>query len=139
MKITGLILVCLLGLVGCSSVNTIKEPRANLRSYQHIYVLSTQNDSSHLDQLIANELQRLGYDATAGVRTMMPDNAQLTIAYEAQWNWDFRTYLIQLEMTVREVRTEKYMARGQIFHPGVTKKTPEKMVKEVLGSLFEPK
>jgi hypothetical protein len=139
MKITFFLLFLLLGLAGCSSADTAFEVPADLRKFRHIYVQSSQNDSNHLDDLIANELQRLGYDASAGVRTMVPDNAELLLTYESQWNWDFRTYLIQLDVTVRDIRTEKQLGHGRIFHAGVTTKSPEEMVTRVLTPMFGPK
>ena len=139
MKITGLWIVILLGLAGCASNDTSVEAQTDLRPNRHIYVQSSLNDSNHLDQFIANALIRLGYDASAGVRTMMPDNAQLLITYESQWNWDFHTYLIQLDVTVRDVRTEKNLGHGRIFHSGMTNKSPEQMVAEVLAPMFGPK
>lgn len=140
MKITGLLLLLLIGLSGCFSANSaITDQSADLRAYRHIYVQSSQNDSNHLDQMLANELVRLGYDASAGVRTMMPDNTQLYITYESQWAWDFHTYLIQLDITVRDVRTDKHLGNGRAFHSGVTTKAPEKFVTEVLKPIFGPR
>ena len=132
-------MIILLGLAGCASVETAFDNPTDLRGFKHIYVQSSQNDSNHLDELIANELKRLGYDASFGVRTMMPDDSQLVILYESQWAWDFHTYLIQLEVTVRDVRAEKQLGHGRIFHAGVTTKTPEQMVAGVLTPMFGPK
>jgi len=140
MKISVILMVLLLGLAGCFSANTaVTDQSVDLRSYRHIYVQTSQNDSNHLDQMIANELVRLGYPASAGVRTMMPDSAQLVITYESQWNWDFRTYLIELAVAVRAVRTEKQLGNGRVFHSGVTSKSPEKLVAEVLKPMFGAK
>ncbi len=139
MKITVLLMLILLGLVGCSSIETAFDVPADLRTFKRIYVQSSQNDSSHLDELIANELKRLGYDASAGVRTMMPDDNQLIVLYESQWSWDFHSYLSQLDVTVRDVRTEKQIGHGRIFHAGFTTKTPEQMVAGVLAPMFGPK
>lgn len=133
-------MVLLLGLAGCFSANTaVTDQSVDLRTYRHIYVQSSQNDSNHLDKLLANELVRLGYVASAGVRTMIPDDAQLVISYQSQWNWDFSSYLMQLEITVRDVRTEKQLGYGQIFHSGVKTKSPEKMVAELLKPMFGAK
>ena len=139
MKITVILSVVLLGLSGCFSANSVVTMQADLRSYRRIYVQSAQNDSSHLDQLVANELLRLGYEASAGVRTMMPTNTQLVLTYESQWTWDFRTYLIQLDVTMRDVSTEKQIGKGMVFHSGVMHKSPEKMVAELLAPFFGPK
>lgn len=139
MKITVLLSFILLGLTGCFSAKTVVTMEGDLRSFRRIYVQSSQNDSNHLDQLLANELIRLGYEASAGVRTMMPPTTELVLAYESQWNWDFRTYLIQLDVTMRDVRNDKQLGQGRIFHSGVTQKSPEKMVAEVLAPFFGPK
>ena len=70
---------------------------------------------------------------------MMPDDAQLVITYQSQWNWDFGSYLMQLEIAVREVRSEKQLGHGQIFHSGIKTKPAEKMVAEVLKPMFGAK
>lgn len=132
-------MVILLGLVGCSSVDTAFDIPTELRTFRRIYVQSSQNDSNHLDELIANELKRLGYEASAGVRTMMPNDSQLVILYDSQWNWDFHTYLIQLDVTVRDVSAEKQLGHGRIFHAGVRTKSPEQMVAGVIAPMFGPK
>jgi hypothetical protein len=139
MKISGLFLLLLLGFCGCSSIDTAFDAATDLRAFKHIYVQSSQNDSNHLDELIANELKRLGFDASAGVRTMMPNDSELVILYESQWNWDFNTYLIQLDVTVRDVRSEKQVGQGRIFHGSFKGKSPEQMVAGVLAPMFGPK
>jgi len=139
MKITFLLFIVLLGLAGCTSGDLVFDAQSDLRTYRHIYVQSSMNDSNHLDQLIANELVRLGYDASAGVRTMMPDNTKLFITYETQWNWDFHTYLMVLEITARDVSTEKQIGHARIYHGGVANKSPDKMVIDVLKPIFGPK
>ncbi len=139
MKLPGFLFVLLALLTGCSStVNTRVANKTDLRRYHHIYVLTALNDNTHIDELLAAELRRLGYDASAGVRTMMPDNAEATIEYEHQIAWDFRQYLIQISLVVRDARTQAQLAEARIFHPGVTRKTPEKMAGEVLAPLFGP-
>jgi hypothetical protein len=139
MKLYGFLFALLVFFTGCSStVNTSVADKIDLRRYRHIYVLTALNDSNHIDELLATELRRLGYDANAGVRTMMPDNAEVTIEYEHQMEWDFRQYLIQINLSVRDARTQAQLAEARIFHPGVTRKTPEKMVEEVLAPLFGP-
>lgn len=139
LKATGLLFALLLALTGCTSVSTVIDVQEDLRQFKRVYVQSSQNDSNHIDQRIANELVRHGFRATAGVRTMMPEDTQLIVYYDAQWNWEFRTYLIQLEVTVRDAGTGKQLAVGRILHPGVTGKSPEKMIAEVIGPLLTPK
>jgi len=139
MRIPCTLLLVLALLAGCSSVDTKTEIISNVRVLHHFFVRTASNDSNHVDALIVQELQRLGYDASSGPRTMMPNEAEAVIDYEGQWTWDFRTYLIQLNVTIRDARTEAKLAGGQVFHPGVTTKTPEELVHAVLAPIFAPK
>lgn len=135
-----LALLFLLGLLaGCSTVDVRTESVSDLRGFHHIFVRSASNDSNGLDQVIVRELQGLGYDASAGPRTMMPDNADLVIDYEGRWDWDFRTYLFSLTYTVRNARTDVKLGGGSVTHPGVTSKSPEELVHVALRPLFAPK
>ncbi|HET7538174.1 MAG TPA: hypothetical protein VFJ90_17060, partial [Candidatus Didemnitutus sp.] len=135
-KLLGWITFFVLAMTGCTSVNTHSWSKSDLHSFKHVYVETASNDSAQIDAMIARELQKLGFDASSGVRTMRPDNAELLVTYDGQWEWDFRLYLIQLNLTVRSVRDGQQLATARIVHPGVTSKSPEAMVREVLTPLF---
>jgi hypothetical protein len=136
MKFAGFFFPLVVLLAGCTSVVTRTDPKADLAAYRHVYVESAANDSSQLDVLIAQELVARGYDATSGVRTLRPEDAELVVTYDSQWEWDFRTYLINLHVKVRSADAGRLLGTGHIFHPGVTKKSPAEMVHEVIAKLF---
>jgi hypothetical protein len=69
---------------------------------------------------------------------MRPDDTELIVSYQGQWEWDFRLYLIQLSITARSAKDDQQLASTQIVHPGVTSKSPQSMVHEVLLPLFGP-
>jgi len=135
---TWLCLILPLWLAGCSTVESYPQPKVKLAQYQRVFVEASNNDSNNLDKLMVAELQRLGYEATSGARTMVPDDAQIRILYQGRWTWDFHTYLIQLEVTVRDAHSDKMLATGRHFHPGMTKKPPEQMIHELFGRMFGP-
>jgi hypothetical protein len=131
------LLAVLLGMAGCTSVNSSSENNTDLSPYRRIYVQTASNDNDQLDQLLARELVKLGLQSSAGVRTLMPDDTQAVITYEQQWNWEFGlNYLYRLEVSVRDVRTEELIGHGVITHPGLSKETPEQMVHAVLAPIF---
>ncbi len=140
MRVAALWFVVLSGLLsGCSSITPRPGlPAVDLGKYRHVYVRSAANDSAQLDVLLAGELRALGYDATSGVRTMQPDNAELTITYDSRWEWDFRQYLIEIRVMVSNARSEQLLTTAVEFHPGITAKTPGAMVHAVLAKLFVP-
>jgi hypothetical protein len=140
MRFAVLVLVLFTGLLaGCSTggPQTIG-PKADFSKIRHIYVRSASNDSAQLDVLMADELKARGYDATSGVRTMQPLNAELTLSYDSRWEWDFRQYLIEIRLTVSDARSERIITTAREFHPGITSKTPPQMVHELIGQLFPP-
>ncbi|HEY4301741.1 MAG TPA: hypothetical protein VGM73_12770 [Candidatus Didemnitutus sp.] len=139
MRLRVFIAVILVALAGCAAVNVSSDVTRDVRGYHHIFVRTASNDSDHLDQTITQQLQRLGYDASFGQRTMAPDNTELYIEYQGQWDWDFRTYLIRLNLTVHDARSDVKLASSGIFHPGYSSKSPEELVRLALKPIFAPK
>jgi len=122
---------------GCASVETRKV--VDLSPFKHIFVEHRLTDDRHLDEMIAAELTRLGYQATVGHLTMLPDNADAVLSYEDRWEWDFKTYLIELNITVRTARTKKKLADGHFYQPTPNSKPPAEVVSRVLTPLFAKK
>ncbi len=136
MKLPALLLVVLGLLAGCSSVDTRTAAKADLRKYQRLFVESRLNDNNGIDQRIANELTRLGYAVSSGPLTLMPENTELVVTYDARWEWDFRQYLIELRVGVRPAQSFTVLASGRYSHPGITSRTPDAMVHELLAPIF---
>jgi hypothetical protein len=125
-----------LSLTACSTLNMHRESEANLTGLKKIYVEHRLADGRGLDSLIAQELTRLGYDASNGPMTMMPDHVEAVVSYVDQWNWDFSLYMIELDIEVSDPRTSKILATVRYFHPAVAGKSPEEMVQTVIDPLF---
>jgi hypothetical protein len=123
-------------LSGCTQISGYTPGKSNLPQYKHVFVETALNDNNHLDQIMVNELKKLGYEASCGPRTMMPGDAQIKILYDGHYTWDFRIYLIQLDVLVRNASSEQLLANESLFHPGVTRKTPEAMVHELFAKVF---
>ena len=137
MKLLAPLVAVVLGLLaGCSSVNTLTAPKVDLTKYKRVFVESRLNDNNGMDQRIANELTRLGYTASSGPLTLMPEDTELVVTYDARWEWDFRQYLIELRIGVRPAQSFTVLASGRYFHPGITSRTPDAMVQELLAPMF---
>ena len=131
-----LAVTCLLS--GCSSTSTFRWPGVDLADYKRVWVEKNFDDDRRIHETIAAELKALGYEADSGPATMMPRGIELIVTYDDDWNWDFRDYLIDIEISVREPRSSRVIARGRYFRPGITNKAPEVMVREVVNSIFKP-
>ena len=135
MKVSFLLLIGCMLLAGCSSLTTHQS--GDLGSLKHIYVEHLLNDNYRMDESIAAELKALGYDASAGPLTMMPDNVDAIITYDARTAWDFKSYVIELNVLVKANFTEKILGTGRYYQASITTKSPEETVHEVITSLFK--
>ena len=138
MKLFSLSVCLLLALLGgCSSVNS--RSVVDLAKYRHVYVQHRLTDDHHLDEMIVRELQRHGYEASCGPLTLLPENAEIVLTYADRWEWDFKTYLIELTVELATARTEKKLAEGRYYAPSPKSHPPEVIIRDLLNSVLKAK
>jgi hypothetical protein len=125
-----------LALTGCANVTSQRNPAINLARYQRFYVERRLADNQRLDELIVQELQRLGREATSGPLTMKPDGVDAIVTYSDRWAWDFKTYLIELNLEIRDARTDKPIMVGRFYQPSVSTKSPPEMIRALIARHF---
>ena len=131
------ILACLL--TGCASTTVFRSRTADFSKYHHLWVEQDMADDHRIDLMIANELRAIGYEVDTGPLTMMPIRGiDAIVSYSDEWTWDFKTYMIDIEITLQEPKSPHVVARGRYFRPGFIGKSPEKMVHEVVQMVFKP-
>ncbi len=118
-------------------MSTHVEPKVDLKQYKHLYVEHRLADGRGLDALMAKELQSLGYDAAYGPVTLMPKESQIIISYEDRWTWDFTSYMIELDVTLRDARSGKYLGYGRYSNPTFRGNSSDDMIHKVLVPLFK--
>jgi hypothetical protein len=125
-------------LSGCSSLATHREPE--IAKIKSIYVEHLLTDNYRTDQNIVAELQRLGYQASCGPLTMMPETGiDAVLSYKQRSQWDFRSYLIELSVEVKENFSGKTIATGHYYQPSLRTKNPEETVRAVIEPIFKKK
>lgn len=130
-------LLLLLGLfTGCTSASTRQV--VSLDAFRRIYVEQRQSDNNRVDLLLVAELQRLGRTASSGPMTMMPEDTDAVLTYNDRWEWDFKTYLIELTIELHTAKTRKKLADGRYHQPTLKTKPAPAVVSELLGPLFGP-
>jgi hypothetical protein len=122
---------------GCASMETRKV--IDLGAFKHVYVVHRLGDDHHLDEMLVDELHRLGREVTSGPLTLLPENADAVLTYTDRWEWDFKNYLIEMSLELRTARTNKKLADGHFFQPTPKPKPPTEVVRELLEPLFKPK
>lgn len=121
---------------GCSTSYRWKAPTAKLEERKYYYVETETSDGKNLHLLIANELRAMGYTVTSGHLTMIPKQADTLVSFQSRWEWDFTTYLIELNLQVRDVRTGKILAHSGYHRPAISGTSTTAMIQHVLGKIF---
>ena len=135
-----LVLLAVLGFAtGCASFSSWKDPKAQLQTRQHFYVESELADGHNLHEAIAAELRAMGYNATSGYLTMMPKGTDTIVSFQSRWTWDFSTYLIELDMQIRDAKTGKILATVSYHRPGVGGTSTDTLIKRVLTEIIGEK
>lgn len=106
----------------------------NLSKIKSVHVVKSLPDGRGIDQMIANRLGAMGYNATTGDVT--PPDVDAIVTYEDKWMWDISLYMVQLTIFIRDKDSGFPLATANSKHGSLTRKSPEEMIAEVLGSLF---
>ncbi len=94
------------------------------------------NDNHRLDELLVAELRQLGREASSGPLTMMPEKTDALLTYDARWEWDFKSYLIELNLELHTVPAHKKLADGRYHQPSIRTKRPADVIRDLLVPLF---
>ena len=133
-----LLVPVILTLTACAeSLNAKKMPGADLAPLKTVYVQKLTADEHGVDQLITNQLTRMGFTASNGAsETPMPP-VDAIVTYQDKWWCDLSTYLLQLTIQIRDGQTRMVLATGRAMHTSLVRKSPEEMVEEVLTEIFK--
>lgn len=128
-----------LGLTSGCAVNratATATPGANVAAAKTFYVAQTPADSRGIEKLIRDNLVTRGYTATSGPSTTQPPPVDVVVTYVDRWMWDMTMYMLELTITFRNPANDFPMATGNSMHTSLSRLTPEQMVDEVLGNMF---
>lgn len=131
---TSLLIVLFLG--GCATAESSKAPGADLTTLKTFYVSKLPADSRGIERLIADRLNLMGYQATSGSAEKPPSPVDAVVTYQDKWMWDITMYMIQLDIQIRDGKTNLALASGHAWRPSLQRKSPSGMVEEVLTGIF---
>ena len=123
---------------GCvTQLNSDVSPDAKLQEVKKIFVVRLPNDERGIDKLIADRLSVMGKEATSGERSEAPADADAIVTYQDKWMWDITMYMIELNVQVREPKSDIALATGHSLRTSLARKSPAEMVAEVLNDIFK--
>lgn len=111
-------------------------PNVEVTTLKKFYVARFEPDQRGINQLIAAELRRKGFEVSTGHEADAPRTVDAIVTYRDKWQWDITMYMIELTVYIREPGTQNMLATANSFHTSVTRKTPDEMVAEVLNNVF---
>jgi hypothetical protein len=120
-----------------SNLEAKKMPGADLSPLKTVYVQKLAADERGIDQLIANQLTRMGFIASNGASETLASPVDAIVTYQDKWMWDMTMYMLQLSVQILDGQTRLVLATGQAMHTSLVRKSPEEMVEEVLKEIFK--
>lgn len=123
---------------GCvTNLTSSVSPGNDLSTVKKLHVVHLPGDERRIDRLISEQLNSMGREATYGEKSATPDDADAIVTYQDKWMWDITMYMIELNVQVRQPRTEIAIATGHSMRTSLVRKSPPEMVEEVLTDLFK--
>lgn len=137
MRMTKLLLAAfVLGLGGCASISSNLSPGADLSDIRTIHIVKFPADGRGVDQVIADHLNLMGFQTTRGTASNMPAGVDALVTYQDRWMWDISMYMLELNVQVRDPKTEIALATATSYRPSLQRKSPARMASEVLNQIF---
>jgi hypothetical protein len=137
MKLAAAALV-LAAMTGCAVNRTsaTADPSARLDAVKTVHVRKLDKDSRGIDQLIADNLRKRGYQVSAGA-VQPAGTVDAVVTYADKWMWDITMYMLELTINIRDPKTDYPLATGNSYHTSLTRKAPNEMVDEVITNIMK--
>ena len=142
MKKTHIALISLLFVsllsTGCVSTRlaAVVSDNVDISTLKTFYVQKLPADDRGIEKVIAKELELLGYNATSGSEMDIPSGVDALVTYQDKWMWDITMYMIEINIQLRDPKTEVQLASGNSYRTSLVRKDPAFMVNEVLTEMF---
>jgi len=121
---------------GCVNRTTSTiNPGFDLVSINTIYVTKFTSDGRGINVLISDKLKSQGFRVNTGTDT--PTDVDAVVTYKDKWRWDITMYMLELQVSVRDPKTNFPLASAESHHSSLTRKSPEEMVDEVIDNIFK--
>ena len=111
------------------------EPTFHWSTIKSIHIVKYEDESGGTRERIAQKLKAYGFKVTID-----PDpnpGADALLLYQDEWRWDFTWFLLQLDVTIRDPKTNFPYASANALHGSTSRKTDQEMVDEVIDNLMK--
>lgn len=136
--ILALVPICLLA-TACAGTSADPLIGAARQPGAVFYVENHGSDERNLEQSIADVLRARGVEVDAGPVGQRPANVRFVVSYEDHWAWDMRTYLREIEITVRDAKTGAIVGQSRSHQDSLSSmgQTYQAIVQRTTNQLFD--
>ena len=132
-----MVVALLLGLSGCASTKVIKSPKADLKTLKKFYVVKWAEDTKDINLVIVDQVSLLGFKTETGSdQDAIGADCDALVTYQDYWMWDITTYLLRLNLQIRDPKTNAVIAQGESYRPSLQRQHPEFMAREILEGIL---
>lgn len=125
-------------LSGCvTQLDANVSPGTKIGDLKKFYVVRLPQDQRGIERLIADRLNIMGKQATSGEKSAIPADVDAIVTYQDKWMWDMTMYMLQLDVQVRQPKTEMAIASGHTMRTSLARKNPTEMIQIVLTEIFK--
>lgn len=136
-----LILTALMLFAGCSTISpAVVSKGYDLAVLKTAYVVSSGKNiysGTSIATYIQPALAEHGVTATTGPLENKPKDVDFYVTYVDRWRWDITMYLLSLEISFFDNKTDQLIASGNFrngaFH---TFPSPSEKAKEIIASIY---
>ena len=114
-------------------------PGIKLGEVKKLYVVHLANDPRGVDRMIADRLNAMGMKATNGEKSAIPEDVDAIVTYQDKWMWDITMYMLELNVQLRQPKTDVSFASGHTLRTSLARKSPPELIEEVLNEIFKNK
>ena len=135
-----LLLASVIALTGCTTNLTSKvSPGIIFNDLGKIYVVHFEPDKRHLNIIISDQLALMGYPATTGEESNIPEDVNTLVTYQDNWQWDITNYMIKISIQFRNGKNKELIVSGESYRTSLVRKSPKEMIQETLKEILKNK
>ena len=125
-------------LTGCANTELVSDidPQVDISQIRSVHVVKFEQDNRGIENLIANNFNDRGIQATTSPTKQPKQPVQAIVEYRDKWMWDLTMYMLELNIDFRDPETNYKFATGRSYRTSLARKSPEEMVDEVLSDIF---
>lgn len=121
---------------GCMSMDAHRAPDVDLQTLRTFHVVHREGDHRNLNEVIAEQLIEMGYEASSGSETDQLDGIDSIVTYSDSWWWDIIFFLAKLDIQLRDPATGQAVAWGNTVRDAATGYSAKKVTRELLEEIL---